>query len=112
MKYFDGMGRDVTLEIETLQRGNAEKESEITSLKVMTVDSIVKEIRDLKTELKSCDKQNRELEAQVELLKRETEDLKGMLAEQEKQFTEKLENMKVEAKAKKDVEPTGVVMDI
>lgn len=112
MKYFNGMGQEVTLEIEALQRGNAEKELEITSLKVLTVDSIVNDIRGQKAKVKSLDKQNRELKEQIDSLKRETEELKQMLAKQERQFTEKLEDAKKKAEAKKSVEPSGVIVEI
>ena len=106
MKYCNGMGKDVTLEIEALIKENEVNTVKIDFLSSTSMDILAEENRVLTSKLASCNRKVKKLEDQVDTLKEENADLKVKIEE-----LETVEPVTVDEEVE-PLEPDGVVVKI
>ncbi len=107
MKYYDGMGRDVTSYVMDLERENAELKEKITFLSNTYMDELEAESLHIMIDLELQADIKAELERQIKSLEAKNMELASMIEAIEKSNAEKVALME-----EKEVEPSGVVIEI
>ena len=113
LKYFDGMGRDITEEIIKLKQDNAFLNQEVEELTTATVSKLRRRNSDLKKQLKTSEEQITELTEKCTELEDEINNLNGEL-EKAKLANEEmvLEMKKLEEDLVERSKPVGKVLEI
>ena len=107
MKYFDGMGKDVTLYVETLEKENATNVEKIEFLSSTSMEILIEKNRVLTSKLASCNRKVKKLENQVDAAKAEIADLKVKIEE-----LETVEPVEEPEKVVESLEPDGVIVNL